>query len=128
MGHIAIVMKGGKCTAETPHCGVAKDVEEDEGREELQTHRVAGVFPLWLWREKAASVHSSGLQEAIRANKLLSDIQQCLCSRYQISLGQSVGLCCLTIPVTGNISMIFTKCDHPVVMSKPEPDGTCLLK
>lgn len=46
---MAKVMKVGKCTAGSPHCGEDEDAEEERGREELQTAEDVGGFPSWLW-------------------------------------------------------------------------------
>ncbi len=46
---MAKVMKVGKYAAESPHCGEDEDVEEERGREELQTVDEAGGFPSCLW-------------------------------------------------------------------------------
>lgn len=53
-------------TAESPHCGEDEDVEEERGREELQTAEEAGGFPPSRWSWRPITLHSFQPQEEIR--------------------------------------------------------------
>lgn len=66
LGHMAKVMKVGKCTAGSPHCGEDEDAEEERGREELQTAEDVGGFPSWLWSWRPITLYSFQPQEKIR--------------------------------------------------------------
>lgn len=104
----------GESTAESPHCGEDEDVEEERGREELQTDTEDGFLqPVELQSDNLLLISPSG-----------RDKTQNLTSNR---LSQSLSLIFTTATTLLLITVSSVRADPPV-MRKLKPDCRCLGK